>query len=65
MPLVKLKCNDTFVSDLSPLKGMRLEEMRCFATEVTDLSPLEGMNLAEVVFTPKKITKGFGTCSAK
>jgi hypothetical protein len=33
------------VSDLSPLKGMRLWALDCAGTQVTDLSPLKGMRL--------------------
>ncbi len=33
------------LSDLSPLKGMRLVKLTCRATHVSDLSPLRGMQL--------------------
>ena len=31
------------MADLSPLKGMKLEELHCDRTKVTDLSVLRGM----------------------
>ena len=33
------------VSNLSPLKGMKLMELNCGGTAVSDLSPLQGMPL--------------------
>jgi hypothetical protein len=36
------------VSDLSPLKGMKLTTLHCDGTKVTDLSPLKGMPLSEL-----------------
>src|SRR6516162_3857189 len=36
------------LSDLSPLKGLKLKSFDCRWTRVTDLSPLRGMPLKEV-----------------
>jgi hypothetical protein len=33
------------LSDLSPLKGMKLTHLHCWHTQVADLSPLQGMQL--------------------
>jgi serine/threonine protein kinase len=36
------------LSDLSPLKGIRLTALRCAGTQVSDLSPLDGMQLRQL-----------------
>jgi len=40
-----LNCSDAPLSDLSPLKGMKLTHLSCKKTMVSDLSPLTGMPL--------------------
>ena len=45
MKLTNLNCNDTQVSDLSPLKDMKLTNLNCDGTQVSDLSPLKDMKL--------------------
>jgi len=47
-PLRKLRvllCNDSSVSDISPLAGMPLEELRLYGSRVSDFGPLKGMPL--------------------
>jgi Leucine-rich repeat (LRR) protein len=49
-----LDCNSTFprqakVSDLTPLRGMRLKRLSLCRTQVADLSPLKGMPLTELI----------------
>ena len=44
------------VSDLSPLKGMKLHELQAQNTPVSDLTPLQGMPLEDIRLTPKNIT---------
>jgi hypothetical protein len=49
--LEKLECDGTFLrkgklSDLTPLRGMRLKHLSLYSTQVADLSPLEGLPLA-------------------
>jgi hypothetical protein len=46
------------VPDLSPLKGMPLEELYCHQTLIMDLSPLAGMKLKRLSFTPNPELKG-------
>jgi hypothetical protein len=46
------------VADLSPLKGIPLEELYCDRTLITDLSPLAGMKLKKLSFTPNSALKG-------
>jgi hypothetical protein len=48
MPLKELRCNDTAVSSLAPLKGMKLTILWCSDTKVVDLSPLRDMPLKEL-----------------
>jgi len=53
----------TKVTDLTPLRGMKLTGLYLDRTRVKDLSPLEGMplkgnNLEGLVFTPATITTG-------
>ena len=44
--LTELRCDQTFVSDLTPLRGMALEALSVnYSRQVTDLSPLRGMPL--------------------
>jgi hypothetical protein len=58
MALKGLTCHVTKVADLSPLKGMPLEELYCDRTLITDLSPLAGMKLKKLSFTPNPELKG-------
>jgi hypothetical protein len=44
--LRELKCGTWHVSDLRPLKGLKLEKLSLFGSQVADLGPLEGMPLA-------------------
>ena len=51
LQLTELDCSGTEfksgrLADLSPLKGMALENLLCYDTAVSDLSPLKGMLLA-------------------
>jgi Leucine-rich repeat (LRR) protein len=48
MPLTDLTCSGTQVSDLSPLKGMKLRTLNCDRTQVADLAPLQGMRLTNL-----------------
>ncbi len=57
LPMKSLVCNDTQVSDLSPLKGMQLTELSCFHTQVADLSPLAGMPLSKLQCGDSKVTE--------
>src|SRR5204862_2272104 len=48
--LVKLECPGTFLkngklSDLTPLRGLRLTHLSCEENPIADLSPLRGMPL--------------------
>jgi hypothetical protein len=56
MQLTKLDCGATAVTDLSPLKGMKLEVLSVNATGVSDLSPLAGMPLKTLLcdFQPER-----------
>ena len=45
MALKKLYLQNTMVTDLSPLNGMRLESLNLSGTKVTDLSVLRGLPL--------------------
>ncbi len=58
MSLASLSCNNSSVSDLTPLKGMPLESLHFGNTKVTDLSPLADMELQSIRFTPRNIKKG-------
>jgi serine/threonine protein kinase/Leucine-rich repeat (LRR) protein len=44
------------LSDLSPLRGLSLEQFACAHDNVSDLSPLEGMPLVELTFAATKVT---------
>lgn len=49
--LLHLNCHGTYprkgmLSDLTPLRGLRLISLSCNSTQVADLSPLQGMPLA-------------------
>jgi hypothetical protein len=59
MPLEFLEITWGQVSDLSPLRGMRLTGLWCFFTKVTDLSPIKDMPLKELrcSFDPKRDTE--------
>ena len=48
MPLTMLLIFRTKVTDLSPLKGMRLVGLSAFGTEITNISVLGGMPLTSV-----------------
>ncbi|HEY3969633.1 MAG TPA: SUMF1/EgtB/PvdO family nonheme iron enzyme [Planctomycetaceae bacterium] len=54
--LRSLECGGQAISDLSPLKGMRLTEMKIRATKIADLSPLVGMPLHELSCDYTKVT---------
>ena len=43
--MTDLNCYCTKISDLSPLKDMKLTNLNCEGTQVSDLSPLNGMPL--------------------
>jgi len=47
-PLEQFACLGTPVTDLSPLRGMRLRDLMLHATSVFDLSPLRGMPLTSL-----------------
>ena len=49
--LAILNLAGTQVSDLSPLKGMKLTVLNCNSTRVSDLSPLQGMPLRNFIAT--------------
>jgi hypothetical protein len=53
-----LHCDNTPVTDLSPLRGKPLTELHCHNTGVTDLSPLEGMPLRNLRCNPGVARKG-------
>ena len=57
-PLVSLTLERTNVSDLTPLKGTKLQRLHIGESKVTDLTPLQGLPLTRLIFTPKKIKKG-------
>ncbi len=59
MKLTFMDCHDTQVSDLSPLKGMRLNVHKCRNAHVTDLSLLKDMQLQilECDFRPDRDTE--------
>ena len=44
------------VSDLSPLKGMKLTFLHCGGTKVSDLSPLNGMPLTTLNCARTKVS---------
>ena len=48
MKLTTRKLADCLVADLSPLRGMPLQELELRKTKVRDLSPLEGMKFGEL-----------------
>jgi hypothetical protein len=54
--LKRLNLGQTEVSDLSPLKRMKLTLIYCHRTQVSDLSPLKGMPLEELYcdFKPER-----------
>lgn len=57
MPLTKLECVNTQVSDLSPLRGMPLLALNCFGTRVSDLLPLEDCkSLKQLTLQNTKVT---------
>ena len=45
-----MDCSGTKVSDLSPLKDMKLTFLNCAGTQVSDLSPLKAMPLKTLEF---------------
>ena len=56
-----LDCSGTFprkgkLSDLTPLRGMRLKHLSLCSTQVADLSPLRGMPLTELVAGDTRIS---------
>jgi len=58
MPLRRLDLSGTPVEDLTPLEGMKMYHLNIADTQVTDLTFLKNMTVNELVFTPKKISKG-------
>jgi Leucine-rich repeat (LRR) protein len=44
------------LSDLSPLKGMKLTRLECYDTKVSDLSPLQGMPLAYLMCNQTQVS---------
>jgi len=46
--LTSLECAFTNISDLTPLKGIKLKRLHAMRTSVKDLSPLEGMPLTSL-----------------
>jgi Leucine-rich repeat (LRR) protein len=44
------------LADLTPLKGLPLEQLRCPGTDVSDLSPLQGMPLKFLGFNYTRVT---------
>ena len=55
-PLTHLECYDSRVSDLSPLRGKKMEWLNIDTTLVSDLSPISGMPLAGVLLYNSKVT---------
>jgi hypothetical protein len=58
MPLIRLDCHETKVSDLRPIAGAPLKELMIHDAKITDLTPLAGMRLTTLTFTPSDIKKG-------
>ena len=54
--LESLNIKDTRVSDLSPLRGMKLKRLWCHLTQVSDLSPLQGMPLKFLAIDVTKVS---------
>jgi hypothetical protein len=54
--LKRLYCNQSLISDLSPLKGIRLEHFHYAETSVQDISVLRGMPLEHVwvIYKPER-----------
>ena len=44
------------MSDLSPLKDMKLTHLNCGDTQVSDLSPLKDMKLTDLICHDTKVT---------
>jgi len=56
MKLAKLECQDTKVTDLSPLNGMPLTHMNCNGSQVSDPTPLQSCTaLKSVTFYKTKV----------
>ncbi|MBI5395194.1 MAG: hypothetical protein HZA91_07870, partial [Verrucomicrobia bacterium] len=56
LPLTELRLHLTQVSDLSPLRGMKLGTLFCPATKVTDISPLAGIPLTHLAFGATQVS---------
>jgi serine/threonine protein kinase/Leucine-rich repeat (LRR) protein len=57
--LKRLSCGRTHhskLADLSPLRGLSLEQFTCGHNDVSDLSPLEGMPLTELTVAGTKVS---------
>jgi hypothetical protein len=59
--LVSLNCSGTYprkgkLSDLSPLRGLRLTALDCSGTQVADLGPLQGMHLTVLFARETRVT---------
>lgn len=48
MSLTELTCSHTKVQDLTPLKGLRLENLNLYLCPISDLTPLAGMPLTSL-----------------
>jgi serine/threonine protein kinase/Leucine-rich repeat (LRR) protein len=53
--LQQFTCNDPRLSDLSPLKELKLTDVSCFMTSVADLSPLKNMQLSNFDCSHSKV----------
>ena len=57
MKPTELHCDRTRVSDLSPLKDMKLMVLNCGGTRVSDLTPLKDMKLTFLWCHETKVTE--------
>ena len=48
LPLLAFSCNGAKVSDLTPLRGMRLQSLDCGQSPIADLTPLKEMKLTSL-----------------
>lgn len=55
LPLVRLSCFNSNVSDLSPLAGMKLTSLELSCSDVRDLSPVKGMPLTDLRIAYTKV----------
>ena len=56
MPLTAIACSDNNISDLSPLKGMKLLQLVCDNNPIADLSPISGMPLWRLSIKGTKVS---------